>query len=187
MSWRRELGIATACGTAFALPALAVQGVLAFGTGQGAELLALVQVGSTSRWHLVLQPLDAVASAAARVVVVALLCHLLLVVLVGRRDWRGSVAVVARASRVLALAPAFALLVVAWGVGLIGEVTEPLALAHKAMTGWLALQAGLWGWVLLRVPGRLRVEHEVSAAVAWFVGLAPAWALGLTAAIEAAL
>ena len=129
----------------------------------------------------------AVASAAARVVVVALLCHLLLVVLVGRRDWRGSVAVVARASRVLALAPAFALLVVAWGVGLIGEVTEPLALAHKAMTGWLALQAGLWGWVLLRVPGRLRVEHEVSAAVAWFVGLAPAWALGLTAAIEAAL
>jgi len=187
MSWRRELAIATACGGAFALPALIVQSVVAFGLAQGAEFFALVQVGSTSRWHLVLQPLDAVASAAARVVIVALLCHLLLVTLVGRRDWRGSVVAVAQASRVLALAPAFALLVVAWGVGLIGEVVEPIALVHKALTGWLALQAALWGWVLLRIPGRLRTEHDVSAAVGWFVGLAPAWALGLTAAIEAAM
>lgn len=185
--WMRELGIATLCGTAFALPGLIAQQVAGRALGPAADLMALLALGSSSRWHLVLQPLDAVLSAGARVVFVALLCHAVLVVLVGRRDWRPTLVALARASRVLAWAPLCALVLAAWAVGLVGEVESKPALAIQAMRGWLVVQGALLAWVLLRFARRLGDQQGVPAGVAWFVGLSPAWAPGGTWLIEAAL
>lgn len=188
-AWRRELAIATACGAAFALPSLGGQWALARVVGRGGELAAMLNLGSSSSLHMVLQPVDAVLSAGARVAVLGLLCHLVLVVLVGRRDWRGTVGALANASRVLAWAPLAALLLGGWVLLVLRSDAPPerWALAYLVGRGWLALQGGLWVWTLARFATRLRREHGLEPAAAWFVGLAPVWALVLTALIEAAL
>lgn len=186
--WRRELAVAVACGAAFALPSIGGQWVLARTVGRAQELAAMLTLGSPSSLHMVLQPVDAVLSAGARIAILGLLCHLILVVLVGGRDWRGTVGALANASRVLAWAPVAALLLGAGALFMLrADGADRFGLAHSVGRGWLALQAGLWLWTLARFASRLREEHQLPRAVAWFVGFAPAWALALTILVEAAL
>jgi hypothetical protein len=186
--WRRELAVAVACGAAFALPSIGGQWVLARAVGRARELATMLTLGSSSSLHMVLQPVDAVVSAGARIAILGLLCHLVLVVLVGARDWRGTVGALSNASRVLAWAPVVAVALAGCAFLMLrADGADRFGLAYSFGRGWLALQAGLWLWTLARFTSRLQSEHELPRAVAWFVGLAPAWALGLTTLIEAAL
>ena len=187
--WRRELVIAVGCGALFALPGVLGQHALARALGRAQDLAALVSLGSSSALHLWLQPVDAVVSAGARVVILGLLVHALLLVLVGRRDWRGTLACLANASRVLAWAPlaAVGIGLWAWLVWRGDGAPGVQMLAYVAMKGWLGAQGALWLWTLARFSGRLRAEHGLGRAPAWFLGWAPAWALLATALVEAAL
>ncbi len=180
--------MAVACGAAFALPSIGGQWVLARAVGRAQELAAMLTLGSSSSLHMVLQPVDAVLSAGLRIAILGLLCHLVLTVLVGARDWRGTVGALANASRVLAWAPVAALLLGAGALLMLrADGADRFGLAYGIGRGWLALQAGLWLWTFARFAARLREEHELPGTVAWFVGLAPAWALALTTVLEAAL
>ncbi len=187
--WRRELVIAVACGALFALPSLGGQWAIARALGRARELATMLTLGSSSSLHAVLQPVDAVLSAGVRIVLLGLLCQLVLVVLVGRRDVRGTVGALANASRVLAWAPLAALLLGGWALLMLRSDAPPerWALAYLVGRAWLALQGGLWLWTFARFCTRLRAEHRLEPGVAWFVGLAPVWALVVTTLIDAAL
>lgn len=192
--WRAELGWGVLASLVFALPSLAGQLLLGRALGRAQELAALLSLGSASSGHLVLRPLDALVGGGLRLVLMAALAGLLLRVLLGAEiPFRGTLACLCRAARVLAWAPLLAALLVggaawvwlerpAWAqdIGL-------WELAYPCMKAWLGLQGLLWTWALLRFGALLAREHGVRWREAQFVALAPIWAVLAVSLIEGAL
>jgi|GEM_PF-4316643 len=189
--WRRELAWGGLASLAFAAPSVAGQVALGRALGRAGELAALLSLGSSSRLHLALQPVDAAVGGVARLLVLAGLVWLLAWVLLGARlPWRGVVASMGRAARVLAWGPVAAAAVggVAGYVWFAspGWAGEPALweLAYPAMKGWVATQGLLWLWVLARFGRFLAREHGLRLREGVFLGLAPAWALLLMMTVE---
>jgi hypothetical protein len=192
--WRRELAWGSVAAALAAAPSFVGQIALGRALGKAGELAALLSLGSTSRLHLALQPLDAWLGGAARLVMLAAAVWLLAWVLLGApSSLRGVVAATARAARVLAWAPAAACLIggaaaYVWWEQPPWAGEPPLwELAYGAMAGWLVVQATLWLWVLGRLGRLLRAELGLGAGEAALLGWAPAWALGLVGCLEALL
>lgn len=190
--WRREVLIGWLASVWFAVPGLMGQVALGRVLGKAQDLAALLSLGSASRAHLWLLPVDAVLSGAVRLALWAALTHLLLLALVGRTPWRGTLAVVGRGMRTLGWFPPLVVLVgtavfvghtrAGWFADLARH--EQLYLGMKA---WLGLQGLVWLGVCARVSDGLAREHRLGTKEAWLVGMAPFWAgLGITV-IDAAL
>lgn len=183
MTWRRDLLLGTAASFVAALPGLVGQVAAGRALGKAQDLASLLALGSSSRWHLALQPLDALMGGALRLLFLAACVHLLAWVLVGRTRYLETLAGLGRAARLLFVAPLLAALIV--GVGWLaasGRMGAPVAgvrVAYLGSLAWVGAQALLWLGVLLRWSGELARRHGLRRAEALLLGTAPAWALVL--------